>query len=139
MARLWSTAHRRPPSCCALPRPTMFAPWAPMWRRSISRRICMCFPEICGSVFASAAPQSCCPEPRDHVMYVYDDYDWAFLKARVAEFRDQVRRRLAGELTEDEFKLLRLLNGVYLQLHAYMLRIGIPYGTLSSSQIRALA
>ena len=72
-------------------------------------------------------------------MYVYDDLDWAFLEQRVAEFRDQVRRRLAGELTEDEFKLLRLLNGVYLQLHAYMLRIGIPYGTLSSQQMRALA
>jgi sulfite reductase (NADPH) hemoprotein beta-component len=72
-------------------------------------------------------------------MYVYDEFDWAFLEQRVAEFRDQVRRRLAGELTEDEFKLLRLLNGVYLQLHAYMLRIGIPYGTLSSDQLRALA
>jgi sulfite reductase (NADPH) hemoprotein beta-component len=72
-------------------------------------------------------------------MYVYDDYDWEFLDQRIAEFRDQVRRRLAGELTEDEFKLLRLLNGVYLQLHAYMLRIGIPYGTLSSEQMRALA
>jgi sulfite reductase (NADPH) hemoprotein beta-component len=72
-------------------------------------------------------------------MYVYDEFDWAFLDQRVAEFRDQVRRRLAGELTEDEFKLLRLLNGVYLQLHAYMLRIGIPYGTLSSDQLRALA
>src|SRR5919204_1665997 len=72
-------------------------------------------------------------------MYVYDEFDWAFLDQRVAEFRDQVGRRLAGELTEDEFKLLRLLNGVYLQLHAYMLRIGIPYGTLSSGQMRALA
>jgi len=72
-------------------------------------------------------------------MYVYDELDWAFLEQRVAEFRDQVRRRLAGELSEDEFKLLRLLNGVYLQLHAYMLRIGIPYGTLSSAQLRALA
>src|SRR5215470_2127150 len=72
-------------------------------------------------------------------MYFYDEFDWAFLDQRVSEFRDQVRRRLAGELTEDEFKLLRLLNGVYLQLHAYMLRIGIPYGTLSSDQLRALA
>ena len=72
-------------------------------------------------------------------MYVYDAFDWAFLEQRVKEFRDQVRRRLSGELTEDEFKLLRLLNGVYLQLHAYMLRIGIPYGTLSSEQLRALA
>jgi sulfite reductase (NADPH) hemoprotein beta-component len=72
-------------------------------------------------------------------MYVYDAFDWTFLDQRIAEFRDQVRRRLAGELTEDEFKPLRLLNGVYLQLHAYMLRIGIPYGTLSSEQMRALA
>jgi sulfite reductase (NADPH) hemoprotein beta-component len=72
-------------------------------------------------------------------MYVYDEFDWTFLEQRIAEFRDQVRRRLSGELTEDEFKLLRLLNGVYLQLHAYMLRIGIPYGTLSSEQMRALA
>jgi sulfite reductase (NADPH) hemoprotein beta-component len=72
-------------------------------------------------------------------MYVYDEFDWTFLDQRIAEFRDQVRRRLSGELTEDEFKLLRLLNGVYLQLHAYMLRIGIPYGTLSSEQMRALA
>src|SRR5262249_59721635 len=72
-------------------------------------------------------------------MYVYDELDWALLEQRVAEFRDQVRRRLAGEWSEDEFKLLRLLNGVYLQLHAYMLRIGIPYGTLSSAQLRMLA
>jgi sulfite reductase (NADPH) hemoprotein beta-component len=72
-------------------------------------------------------------------MYVYDELDWTFLDQRISEFRDQVRRRLSGELTEDEFKLLRLLNGVYLQLHAYMLRIGIPYGTLSSEQMRALA
>src|SRR5207253_8278314 len=77
--------------------------------------------------------------PGEADMYVYDEFDWAFLDQRIAEFRDQVRRRLAGELTEDEFKLLRLLNGVYLQLHAYMLRIGIPYGTLSSEQLRALA
>jgi sulfite reductase (NADPH) hemoprotein beta-component len=72
-------------------------------------------------------------------MYVYDEFDWTFLDQRISEFRDQVRRRLSGDLTEDEFKLLRLLNGVYLQLHAYMLRIGIPYGTLSSEQMRALA
>src|SRR5499433_779407 len=72
-------------------------------------------------------------------MYVHDAFDRRLIAERVEEFRDQVRRRLAGELTEDEFKLLRLLNGVYLQLHAYMLRIGIPYGTLSSEQMRALA
>lgn len=72
-------------------------------------------------------------------MYVYDDFDHAFVGARVAQFRDQVARRLSGDLTEDQFKPLRLMNGVYLQLHAYMLRIAIPYGTLSSRQMRKLA
>src|SRR6201998_947491 len=72
-------------------------------------------------------------------MYLYDEFDRTLIAQRIAEFRDQVRRRLSGELTEDEFKLLRLLNGVYLQLHAYMLRIAIPYGTLSSDQLRTLA
>ena len=68
-------------------------------------------------------------------MYRYDEFDAEFVRQRVAQFRDQVGRRLTGELTEDEFKPLRLMNGVYLQLHAYMLRIAIPYGTLSSRQI----
>jgi len=72
-------------------------------------------------------------------MYVYDDFDRTLVAERVAEFRDQVGRRLSGELTEDEFKLLRLMNGVYLQLHAYMLRIAIPYGTLSTDKMRMLA
>jgi sulfite reductase (NADPH) hemoprotein beta-component len=72
-------------------------------------------------------------------MYVYDAFDRTLVAERVAEFRDQVARRLSGELTEDEFKPLRLMNGVYLQLHAYMLRIAIPYGTLSSDQLRTLA
>jgi sulfite reductase (NADPH) hemoprotein beta-component len=72
-------------------------------------------------------------------MYIYDDFDRALVNERVAEFRDQVARRLSGELTEDEFKPLRLMNGVYLQLHAYMLRTAIPYGTLSSQQLRMLA
>src|ERR1700739_4484087 len=72
-------------------------------------------------------------------MYVYDELDRTLVTERVAEFRGQVRRRLSGELSEDEFKPLRLLNGVYLQLHAYMLRIAIPYGTLSSAQLRMLA
>jgi sulfite reductase (NADPH) hemoprotein beta-component len=72
-------------------------------------------------------------------MYVYDDFDRTLVAERVAEFRDQVARRLSGELTEDEFKPLRLMNGVYLQLHAYMLRTAIPYGTLSSEQLRMLA
>src|SRR3974390_862314 len=72
-------------------------------------------------------------------MYLYDDFDRTVLPQRVAESGDQVGRRLSGELSEDEFKLLRLMNGVYLQLHAYMLRIAIPYGTLSSEQMRNLA
>src|SRR5512132_3974978 len=72
-------------------------------------------------------------------MYRYDEFDQAFVAQRVAQFRDQVSRRLAGELTEEQFRPLRLMNGVYLQLHAYMLRIAIPYGTLSSRQMRKLA
>ena len=72
-------------------------------------------------------------------MYAYDTYDRAMVDARVEEFREQVGRRLRGELTEEEFKPLRLMNGLYLQLHAYMLRVAIPYGTLSSNQLRRLA
>src|SRR6266545_296343 len=72
-------------------------------------------------------------------MYLYDELDRTLVAERVAEFRDQVARRLSGELTENEFKPLRLMNGVYLQLHAYMLRIAIPYGTLSAAQLRTLA
>ena len=72
-------------------------------------------------------------------MYRYDEFDHDFVQARVAEFSDQVERRLAGEITEDQFRPLRLMNGVYLQLHAYMLRIAVPYGTLNSRQVRMLA
>jgi sulfite reductase (NADPH) hemoprotein beta-component len=72
-------------------------------------------------------------------MYRYDEFDHTFVAERVGQFRDQVQRRLNGELTEDEFKPLRLMNGLYLQLHAYMLRVAIPYGTLSSRQMRKLA
>lgn len=72
-------------------------------------------------------------------MYKYDHYDQAIVDARVDEFRDQVRRRLAGQITEDQFKPLRLMNGLYLQLHAYMLRVAVPYGTLDSRQTRMLA
>ncbi len=72
-------------------------------------------------------------------MYKYDNYDQAIVDARVEEFRDQVKRRMAGEITEDQFKPLRLMNGLYLQLHAYMLRVAIPYGTLDSRQMRMLA
>jgi len=72
-------------------------------------------------------------------MYKYDQYDQAIVDARVEEFRDQVERRLSGALSEDQFKPLRLMNGLYLQLHAYMLRVAIPYGTLDSRQMRMLA
>ena len=71
-------------------------------------------------------------------MYRYDSYDQSIVDARVEEFRDQVQRRLAGQLTEDQFKPLRLMNGLYLQLHAYMLRVAIPYGTLNAPQMRKL-
>ena len=72
-------------------------------------------------------------------MYRYDEFDHSFVNARVAQFRDQVERRLSGEIAEDAFRPLRLMNGVYLQLHAYMLRVAIPYGTLNSKQMRMLA
>src|SRR5689334_17274078 len=76
------------------------------------------------------------PQPN---MYRYDEFDAQFVRERVNQFAGQVARRLSGELTEDQFKPLRLMNGVYLQLHAYMLRIAIPYGTLSARQLRKLA
>ncbi|MCL4128025.1 UNVERIFIED_CONTAM: hypothetical protein GTU68_002324 [Idotea baltica] len=72
-------------------------------------------------------------------MYRYDEFDAAYVKDRVNTFREQVNRRIDGSLTEDEFKPLRLMNGLYLQLHAYMLRVAIPYGTLNSRQMRTLA
>lgn len=72
-------------------------------------------------------------------MYIYDDFDEKFVRERAAQFRDQVERRLTGQLTEEQFRPLRLMNGVYLQLHAYMLRVAVPYGTLSSQQMRQLA
>jgi len=72
-------------------------------------------------------------------MYAYSEFDRAFVRDRVSQYRDQVKRRLNGSLTEDEFKPLRLMNGVYLQLHAYMLRVAIPYGSLTPLQMRQLA
>src|SRR4029450_8336150 len=72
-------------------------------------------------------------------MYKYDQYDHAMVDARVAEFRDQTRRRIEGHLTDDQFKPLRLKTGLSLQIHAYMLRVAIPYGTLNSRQMRKLA
>ncbi|MGF1622769.1 MAG: nitrite/sulfite reductase [Rhodomicrobiaceae bacterium] len=72
-------------------------------------------------------------------MYRYDTFDHQFVRERVAQFRGQVERRLSGALNEEEFRPLRLMNGLYLQLHAYMLRVAVPYGTLSSVQMRRLA
>jgi sulfite reductase (NADPH) hemoprotein beta-component len=72
-------------------------------------------------------------------MYRYDEFDAAFVQGRTAQFADQVKRRISGELSEDQFRPLRLMNGLYLQLHAYMLRVAVPYGTLSSRQMRKLA
>ena len=72
-------------------------------------------------------------------MYRYDEFDRRFVRERVAQFREQIARRLAGALSEEEFRPLRLMNGLYLQLHAYMLRVAIPYGVLSSRQLEMLA
>jgi sulfite reductase (NADPH) hemoprotein beta-component len=72
-------------------------------------------------------------------MYNYNEFDRAFLAERNAQFRAQVARRIDGSLTEEEFRPLRLMNGLYLQLHAYMLRVAIPYGTLNAAQMRQLA
>lgn len=71
-------------------------------------------------------------------MYKYDEYDRSIVEGRIAEFSDQVARRLSGQITEDQFKPLRLMNGLYLQLHAYMLRVAVPYGTMDSRQMRML-
>lgn len=68
-------------------------------------------------------------------MYRYDEFDAAFVRERSAQFRDQIQRRLTGALTEEEFRPLRLMNGLYLQLHAYMLRLAIPYGAMRGEQI----
>src|SRR3569832_1737323 len=76
---------------------------------------------------------------RKTTMYRYDEFDARVVAERVEQFRGQVERRLAGELNEDQFKPLRLRNGLYLQLHAYMLRIAIPYGSLNPTQLRKLA
>jgi sulfite reductase (NADPH) hemoprotein beta-component len=72
-------------------------------------------------------------------MYRYDTIDQEFLEDRAAQFRGEVVRRLAGDITEDQFKPTRLMNGLYLQLHAYMLRVAVPYGSLNPTQLRAFA
>ena len=72
-------------------------------------------------------------------MYAYTDFDRQFIRARAAQFRDQLQRRLSGQLSEDEFRPLRLQNGWYVQRHAPMLRVAVPYGELASRQLRQLA
>src|SRR3954453_17796827 len=118
------------------------APSALMLPRLLSTES-MSSPETCVNAFGSRGRRSTFRQQRiwfrRQAMYVYDAFDRALLAQRGEDFRDQVARRLSGELTEEEFKPLRLMNGVYLQLHAYMLRIAIPYGTLSSAQLRTLA
>src|SRR5215472_8186804 len=107
---------------------------------------------MCGSKAASSSrsrnarssarqARACAPTPENRrtPMYRYDEFDAQMVRDRVDQFRFQVERRLKGELTEDEFKPLRLKNGLYLQLHSYMLRIAVPYGTLSQKQMRMLA
>ena len=69
-------------------------------------------------------------------MYRYDEFDRTLVEERVEQFREQVARRQSSEISEEEFRPLRLMNGLYLQLHAYMLRVAVPYGTLSSAQMR---
>src|SRR5579871_969998 len=91
---------------------------------------------------SSSAPQAPASTPISEsrrAMYRYDEFDARLVRDRVEQFRYQVNRRLKGELSEDEFKPLRLMNGLYLQIHAYMLRIAIPYGTLAARQLRKLA
>src|SRR6516165_2572112 len=124
----------------------MCARSAPMSRRSSATRKGSCGPGTCASASGLPAPPSNsrspprCRSRSDHrAMYLYDEFDRTLLAERVSEFRGQVGRRLTGELNDDEFNSLRLMNGVYLQLHAYMLRIAIPYGTLASDQMRKLA
>src|SRR5258708_4934135 len=112
---------------------------APISRRSRSAMTARSSPAICANRSAAPASPSVSPFKRKaQPMYAYDEIDRTLVNERVEEFRDQVKRRLSGELTEDEFKMLRLQNGVYLQLHAYMFRVAIPYGTLSSKQLRRL-
>src|SRR6185312_7420549 len=101
--------------------------------RSRNARSCAAWDPACVPTPASK-PHQCIV-----IMYRYDEFDARFVAERVAQFRYQVERRLSGELTEDQFKPLRLMNGLYLQLHAYMLRVAVPYGTLSSKQVRKLA
>src|SRR3984893_5585386 len=118
----------------------MSARSAPTSRRWKSTSAARSSPETCANISGRrASPSAFRFRRKGKFMYAYDEIDRTLINERVSEFRDQVKRRLSGELTEDEFKMLRLQNGVYLQLHAYMFRVAIPYGTLSSEQMRRLA
>src|SRR5260221_9734702 len=126
--------------CSPNPWPTTSARSAPISRRSKSATAVRSNRAIYASRSGFPASPSVFPfKCKAPLMYAYDEIDRTLVNERVAEFRDQVKRRLSGELTEDEFKMLRLQNGVYLQLHAYMFRVAIPYGTLSTKQFRAPA
>src|SRR5216684_3805854 len=130
----------RPAHCSPKQSPMTWARWVPISRRSKSRTPARSSPAICANTSGRKASRSIFRFRRKAtIMYAYDELDRTIINERVSEFRDQVKRRLSGELTEDEFKMLRLQNGVYLQLHAYMFRVAIPYGTLSSKQLRRLA
>ena len=97
-------------------------------------------PPLFAPILAFLAPASLVQSRTSNAgIYRYDDLDRRFVAERVEQFSNQVARRLAGELTEDEFKPLRLMNGLYLQLHAYMLRIAVPYGVLTTTQFRKLS
>src|SRR5260370_3002212 len=146
MKPLWPARRRPQPSSWLPPWRTTSRRSGPTWRRSASTPMGSRNLVICAKASGTPGPPSATQSRRSHRqlrsrfdMYVYDEFDRTLVAERVAEFRDQVGRRVSGELTEEEFKPLRLMNGVYLQLHAYMLRIAIPYGTLSSRQLRMLA
>src|SRR5688572_5034421 len=116
-----------PRPCGRRQSPTISAPSAPTSRRLRSAATAPSDPAISAKRSACAARPSRFRRTLDRfpLMYIHDELDRTLLNERVNEFRDQIKRRLSGELSEDEFKSLRLMNGVYLQLHAYMLRIAI--------------
>src|ERR1700723_4020543 len=135
----------KPAPCSLNPWPTTSARSAPISRQSKSKATARSSRATCVNTSDRRASPSIFRFRRRQIhqghfiMYAYDELDRTLINERVSEFGDQVRRRLSGELTGDEFKMLRLQNGVYLQLHAYMFRVAIPYGTLSSKQLRRLA
>src|ERR1043166_7093724 len=135
-----SAPPTKPARCSPNRSPPTSARSAPTSRRSMSRTTARSSQETYANTSGrKASPSAFRFRRKGKFMYAYDEIDRTLINERVSEFRDQVKRRLSGELTEDEFKMLRLQNGVYLQLHAYMFRLAIPYGTLSSRQLRQFA